>query len=260
MNKYTQKYYITNDAMDINYRLKPISVIMYFEDCVARYMTLKNLAAFDIVGEHLYWVVSDFNLKFEKELPFWSEPIEITVWVSEISKLKVYVDFELKHNGEIFVKGDSCWFILNSETKRPVSTDFIVNRFEVCEKRVFGEHTKFKLHEQKELVTTIKHATNISDLDFNYHVNNKSYLIMAETTAPEEFKNTHTLNMLKVKFCKESFLGDVLECSAYRTDVNNLYVHKIERDGTSICEIETYWTEKIKETPILDCNLDVRKY
>ena len=109
MNKYTQKYYITNDAMDINYRLKPISVIMYFEDCVARYMTLKNLAAFDIVGEHLYWVVSDFNLKFEKELPFWSEPIEITVWVSEISQLKVYVDFELKHNNS---KGMSSMHIL----------------------------------------------------------------------------------------------------------------------------------------------------
>ena len=91
MDKYCQKYIITNDCMDINYRLTPISAIMYFQDCFARYMTLNNLAAFDIVDDNLYWIVSEFNIEFCSELPFWSEEIEVSAWVSEITKLKIFI-------------------------------------------------------------------------------------------------------------------------------------------------------------------------
>ena len=259
MNMYSQKYLITNDTMDINYRLRPISAIMYFQDCIARYMTVKNLAAFDIVDKHLFWVVSEFNIQFERELPFWSEEIEVIIWVSEVSKLKVYIDFELKYNNEIFAKGNSCWFILNTETKRPQAANTFFTNKEVRADFVLGEHTKFQLANIKEKIAETKHITNLSDLDFNYHVNNKSYINLAEVTCPVDLKKTHTLKKLSVKYNKESFLGDVLICSAYSTDSENIIVNKITREGVSVCDISTEWIDKIKETPILEINLSVRK-
>ena len=259
MKKYSQKYLITNDSMDINYRLRPISAIMYFQDCIARYMTVKNLAAFDIVGKHLFWIVSEFNIQFEKELPFWSEEIEVITWVSEVSKLKVYIDFELKHNDEIFAKGNSLWFILNSETKRPTIADNLFGSEEIITETALGEHQKFQTAALKEKIQETTHKTNLSDLDFNYHVNNKSYINLAEKTCSEDFKKSHTLKKLSVKYNKESFLGDTLVCSTYTTNEEQTLVHKIERDGVSVCDLSTCWIDKIKETPILDVELSVRK-
>lgn len=259
MSKYIQNYIITNDAMDINYRLRPISVIMYFQDCFARYMTKNNLAAFDIADKDLYWVIAGFNIEFKDELPFWSEEIEVASWLSEVSKLKIYSDFELKHNGKIFASGDACWFILNSNTKRPHTTARLFDNIKTTEEYSLGEHKKFTLPDLKEEITSVVHQTNLSDIDFNNHVNNKSYLNLVETTADENFKNSHVLKKLSVKYNKESYLGDILTCIAYKTGASNSYFHKITKNNVSVCEVITRWEECSKRNKITDCNLAVRK-
>jgi len=43
MNKYTKKYNVILDNMDLfEYRLRPISAIMYLQDAFARYTASKN--------------------------------------------------------------------------------------------------------------------------------------------------------------------------------------------------------------------------
>lgn len=32
MSRYKQTYTITNDCMDVHYRLKPVEILMYFQD------------------------------------------------------------------------------------------------------------------------------------------------------------------------------------------------------------------------------------
>ncbi len=258
MNKYSQKYIVTNDCMDLNYTLRPISAIMYFQDCFARYMTTKNLAAFDVIKQNLFWVISELNIELENEQPFWSEEIEVTTWVSEITKLKIYFDFYIKHNEKIFVKGNCCCFILNTETKRPHTTEIVSDKVEICSEFVLGEHKKFSLPETTEKVVEITHKTNLSDLDFNYHVNNKSYINIAEMTAPDDFKTSKSLKTLSIKFNKEAFLNDELICSAYKTNTPDAFVHKITKDGVSICEISTSWREKTIINDISTYKLKVR--
>lgn len=258
MSKYSQNYIITNDCMDINYRLKPIEIFMYFQDCFARYLTAKHIGAFDIVDKDLYWVISEINVEITEQLPFWSEEIEVNVWVSEITRLKIFTDFELKYKNATFAKGNCCWFILNGTTKRPSSTDFIADKITTCEELILGEHKKFVVGNMTDAITSVSHKTNLSDIDFNNHVNNKTYVNVAEMTIPSEFRTNHLLKSISVKYCKESFLGDELICTTYRTDVKNAYVNKIERDGVTLCEINTEWQEVASQNSINDFALQIR--
>ena len=259
MDKYCQKYIITNDCMDINHRLTPISAIMYFQDSFARYMTLNNLAAFDIVDDNLYWIVSEFNIEFCSELPFWSEEIEVSAWVSEITKLKIFADFELKQNGIAFAKGDSSWFILNTQTKRPILTNIVSDKIKQRAEFTLNEHKKFTQILPKEEYNSIKHTINLSDIDFNNHVNNKSYINLAQKSMQEYCKN-HSLKKLSVKYSKESFLGDTLVCKTSKTEFENTFIHKIMLNDNSICDIITSYSDKIEQTDIKDKNLAVRIY
>ena len=257
--KYSHNYNVILDDMDMSeYRLKPISAIMYLQDAFARYCATKKVAAYDLFSKNLFWVVGEFNIQFENSLPFWSEEITVEIWISEISKLKIYTDYKLYYNDKIFAKGNACWFLLNTETKRPVLTDVVSDKFEIKNELAIGEHKKFIMLEPIEKVAGISHKNNISDLDFNNHVNNKSYIKIAEATAPDNYKNSHNLKNLYIKFCRESFLDDVLICSAYKTSVPDTFVHKILKDNVLICEIQTTWGKSISKENISDFGLKVR--
>ena len=123
---------------------------------------------------------------------------------------------------------------------------------------MLGEHKKFTLEEQTEKVREITHKNNLSDLDFNNHVNNKSYINIAEASATNEFRKTRTLKTLNIKFNKESFLDDILICSTFKTTIPDTYVHRITKDGDSVCDIQTCWTDKKISQDILNYDLKVK--
>ena len=258
MGKYSQTYFVTNADMDKDYRLKPVSAIMYFQDCFAQFLTTKKLAAFDLIDKNIIWVVAEFQFEFTDELPFWSEQIKVEVWMSEITKLKMYADFAISHKGKIFAKGTSCWLILDATTHRPINTDVAASKLNVVKEYMLGEHKKLNWAETKEKVKNIKYTTNLADIDFNDHVNNKSYLHLAESTTDENFKNSHSLRAITIKFIRETFLNDTLNCSVYKTKSENHFLHKIEKDGNPICLIESKWNKKKKTDLIKDYKLNIR--
>ena len=259
MNQYTKTYNVILDNMDLfEYRLRPISAIMYLQDAFARYTATKKMAAYDLFATNQIWIVTEFNIDFVEDLPFWSEEIEVSIWISEITKLKVYTDYELKCKGITFAKGNALWFVIDKETKRPAKTDVVADRFDICNELVLGEHKKFILPQTTEVYTKIEHKNNLSDIDFNKHVNNKSYINLAEMTAPNEFRKTKVLKSLHIRFNKETFLDDVLTCTTNRTELPNTYTHIIEKDGISVCDIVTVWDERNSKNNIVEYNLDVK--
>ena len=259
MNKYTYTYNVILDNMDLMwYRLKPLDAIMYLQDSFARYCATKKVAAYDLFPKNLYWVISDFNIEFTDDTPFWSEEIETEIWFSEISKLRTYTDFVIKHRGNVFAKGNICWFILDQNTHRPTKIDELLAHCEVLPELTLGEHTKFQLEEPKEKIGEIVHRMSLSDVDFNSHVNNKSYINIAAMSDSLEFRKTHTLKNLKVKFIRESYLDDVLVCNTFSTDTPNTHIYKLEKDGVPVCEVGTSWSDDVNDMNILDYDLDVK--
>ena len=260
MKKYTHNYNIILDDMSLlNYRLRPISAISYIQDAFARYTATKRMAAYDMFPKNLYWVVADFNIDFVDLLPFWSEEINVEIWFSEISKLKIYTDFRVYYRDKVFAQGNALWFLLDSQTKRPAKTDEFLDRIEIREELTIGEHKKLILPETVEKVTSLTHTTNLSDIDFNKHVNNKSYINIAEMTSDVEFLKSHTVKSLNIKFCKESFLGDTLTCTAYKTEQDNYFVHKIEKDGILVCEIGSQWINGRNNDKIIDYETELKQ-
>ena len=259
MKKYSHNYNVILDNMDLNeYRLSPISAIMYLQDAFARLCATKKVAAFDLFPYNLYWVVGEFNVEFTSELPFWSEEIRTDIWISEMTKLKIFTDFELYYKDKLFAKGNGCWFVLEQQSKRPAKTDFLADKLLICPEFAIGEHKKFCINEAKEKVSEIKHKNNLSDLDFNHHVNNKSYMNIAEASMSEEYKKTHMLKTLNVRFIRESYLDDTLACSTYKTDISDTFIHKIMKDDTSVCDIQTSWAEKTSTDVIQNYNLALK--
>ena len=76
---------------------------------------------------------------------------------------------------------------------------------------------------------------------------------IAKTIVPEEFKRNNIIKQLKVKFNRE-FLNDILAYNTYKTDTENMYVHKIEKDVIYICNIIILWQQKHTTESIVDAD------
>ena len=254
MEIYSHNYSVILDDMDLNgYRLKPISAIMYLQDAFARMCATKHLAAYDLFPKNLYWVIAELNMEFTSQLPFWSQEVKVDIWISELTALKIYTDFRLYLGNTLLAKGNGLWFILDQITHRLVKTDIVAASFETHKELVSGEHKRFSMEKPLDTFSSIEHTMNLSDIDFNGHVNNKSYITVADASMPLDFKKNHTLAKLYISFKQESFMGDTLSCSTYRTQSPDTYVHKLTRGNDTVCDIQSCWKKKNgKEETILE--------
>ena len=115
MEQYSHRYSITAADMDTGYRMTPNAVLLYYQDCWARYMGCLHIAAFDIVKQNLMWVISEFNAWFAPQTAYWGDEIEVTVWNSEITALRLYADFRVtKTDGTEVAHGYGCWTRLHT--------------------------------------------------------------------------------------------------------------------------------------------------
>ncbi|MGN0014265.1 MAG: acyl-[acyl-carrier-protein] thioesterase [Candidatus Gastranaerophilaceae bacterium] len=245
--KYIKTYTVSWGDLDVNYRLTNISAIKYFQETFALYCAANNVAAFDICSKNLVWVISDLRVNFFGAMPFWSENFSVEIWISEKSKMKTYCDFKIYFKNSIIAEGDSCWYLLDMQTRRPVKSDEILNCLKVFNEKIFEQREKQIFLSEKEKICEKKHEVTVHDLDFNYHVNNLAYIRMLEETIPSNFAKEYDLFSYNTRFVKESYLGDNLICEVFKKN-NNTLSSRIYRksDNADICYLTVCYRKKIK--------------
>ena len=260
--KYRHTY--TSTASDITplYRLTPNAMLMYFQDSFARLMTIHNVAAFDIVKQRRMWVITEVQMDVKPTVTYWSEDFTVEIWVSELTSLRIYCDFRiirskdatrLQEQGDgnrgeqLIASGTSQWNILNLDTKRLETTDFLADKVTVVPELMTGSHKKVRFPKSESSdMQTVHRATRL-DLDFNFHVSNRSYVSIALLTMPDEVLASQIPVSLTVHWLRETYLDDLLTCSMSRTTDGD-YLHTLTNgEGATVCELMSRW-ERERET------------
>lgn len=241
--KYRHTY--TSTASDITplYRLTPNAMLMYFQNSFARLMTIHRLAAFDIVKQHRMWVITEARMDIAPTDTYWSEEFTVELWVSELTPLRIYCDFGItrKDNGRPIASGTSQWNILNLDTKRLESTDFLADRLTVVPEMMTGGHKKERFPQPRSVDLQTRHRVTRLDLDFNFHVSNRCYVDLALLTMPDGVLSSRELSSLTVHWLRETYLDDTLTCSLSPLGDDN-YLHRLTNaEGTPVCELLSRW-------------------
>ena len=215
---YSKEYTVTNSEMDSEYRLTPVGASMFFQDCFASFMTRYHLASFDLRSLGLMWIITEYSIRFEASVPFWSEKIRVDIWLSSLTSVKARLDYKMVHRGVVFAKGDCVWSMLESETRKPVIVKERLLNVPILPETVLGGFRHI-IPETSALLGVYRHTLDGSDTDFNYHVNNVTYLRVCIDAIEAEFKKNHRLSFFTINFLQESFCGQELACSVYSTEM-----------------------------------------
>ena len=248
MDKYRYIYTVIAADMDVRYRMKANAVLSYYQDAFARYMTTLGAAAFDLAKEGKTWIITEFQSEFLPADTLWYEQLEVEMWVSEMSPLRVYSDYVVRKvaTSEVIAKGYACWGILNLATRTPERTDFLAGRVPVIpDLMLSGGHRKVRFPKGDVPVAEVEHAVNLLDLDFNGHVGIRSYLDIALLTATDDFLARHRIEYLGIKWQHETMEGDTLHCELSAVSGQpGEYVHVLRRkDGVDAASICSRWLE-----------------
>lgn len=248
MELYQQKYSIVASDMDVTYHITPNAIMLYFQDCFARYLTSRRLAAFDIIKDDLIWIIYDLEINFVKERPLWSSEMKVKIRFSEISAVKIYVDYWLcDADDEVFAQGTSVWAIINSRTKRPFPAQKLLADGGITAE---GEPMKSGVKEDsadKAHVKDVQHVVNVTDLDFNGHVCNRTYLSISIATQPLEFIRKFSPRYIHIKFTREAFFGETLTVQVSDNGADTYWYDIINSKGKSICSIYSEWENNEEE-------------
>ena len=243
MNQYSHRYSVTASDIDAQYRITPTAFLMYFQDCFARYFSCLHIAQFDLIKENRILAITECELDTLPVETLWSEEVEVTVWISEFSPVRMYADFIFvkADTNEMMAKGSSCWCLINSETRGLERTDILSDRVGLLDKRMTESHRKRKFPVAGEIIREIRHQVNLLDLDFNGHVNNRSYLSIAMLTATDDFLLHNRMQHLSIHWQHETYSDDELRCTLKRVS-DNEYVHTlVNKENKVAAEIYSVW-------------------
>ena len=265
--KYRHTYTATASDITPLYRLTPNAMLMYFQDSFARLMTMHRVAAFDIVNERRMWVITEAQIDIQPTVTFWSEDFTVEIWVSELTSLRIYCDFRIVRkdrstsgrlqgkNEALIASGTSQWNILNLDTKRLEATDFLTDKLTVVPELMTGSHKKVRFPKPQTTDLQMAHRASRLDLDFNFHVSNRSYVSIALLTMPDEVLASQALTSLTVHWLRETYLDDMLSCHMSKT-TDGAYLHTLtNEEGQTVCELMSRW-EAQPQTPDVSEMLD----
>lgn len=225
---FSMPYRVTFADMDAEYRLSLESILGYFQDAAASYLALRHVAAFDLQADGDTWVITDYSVEICDKLPMWLDEVTTVICPSEVSGVKVYFDFQVVgKNGVVAAKGTCCWSAINVASARPVPLPNLMT----IEGESVVKHDRVVYPAVTEASSEYRRLANRSDIDFNDHVNNISYVKIALSGIPVDVAKKTMVRSLAVKFIRQSFLGEELVCrystdfSSFRTDCSDAVSH-----------------------------------
>ncbi len=252
--KYSHRYNVTSADIYKDYRISAHAILLYFQESFARYMACLRLGAFDLVKERKMWVITEMSADMAPADTFWGDDIEVTIWVSEISLLRVYADYYIVNlrTGERVVSGSSSWSLMNAETRHLEPTEAVAKKIAVVPEMMTETHRKMRFPKDGELLTRIAHKVNRTDLDFNRHVNNRSYLKIAMITSSDRFIAQNRVRKMIIHWQHETYLEETLACSLFQVG-DSTYLHRLAKeDGTVAAEILSVWEPLVSDVDVAE--------
>lgn len=257
--KYARRYQITAAQIDSQYRLTIDGLLTFHENTVARYFTKLGIAAFDMQKLDKTWVISEINLDLPEPPTMWSEDLNVTVWFSEITPLRAWIEFEVKevHSGLLAARGNSCWSLISMSERKLVSCQGFIPESELVPEFAAGPHRKRGIMKFADVpIASLEHTINPIDLDFNGHTNNRRYIQMALISFASEFLQENRPDFLNIRFIRESHIGERLTGFTYPTEDSLAFAGRIlDGSGEEICRISSHWRPREPLPDIAEVNL-----
>ena len=196
------RYSEANSKSELTY----YALLNYLQDSSTLHSEELGESGPELLAKNMAWVLSFWQVCIE-DMPKISEDICVKTWPYQTKGLFGLRNFCMENaNGEIIVKANSIWVLIDPTTGRPLRiTDEVSSHYpdepkldmDYCERKIVIP----EVYEEMQPITVPKYF-----IDTNNHVNNARYVMVAAEYLPEDFR----VREIRVEYKTAAVLGDVM--------------------------------------------------
>lgn len=219
---------------DVDKKLSITGLMNYLQDCSIFQSEDLNAGFSYLEKVKKAWLLSAWNVEVIRR-PDVAEEITICTWPYDFKGIYGLRNFGIQdRDGNYLVKADSCWFLTNIDTGRPVKpAEEDIAFYLPVEPRMDMEELPRKIALPTEMKEVGRLSVMKHHLDVNRHVNNVQYVNIACEVLPEQCE----IRGIRAEYKKAAVLGDiiVLKCAA---EDEKYLVSLCGEDGSIFANVE----------------------
>lgn len=231
----TEKFYVGYTEINNEFKLSNVALLNYFQDIT----TIHGKLAGDSLKDTDYgWFLTAYHVKVFKR-PEYENWFNLSTWSREIKGFIASREFEIKDNaGNSQVSAISNWVRINKHTQKieRVSPEIASAYGKENNSNIFADPWISKIQTPGNFDFETKIQVNRNYIDVHKHVNNVSYLKLAELVLPESVYNGSESNEFDILYKKAVRCGEVITCQYLETDEYYIITIKNE-DKSELCAI-----------------------
>lgn len=194
------------------------AVIKILENAGNAHSDMAGDSVFNIKDLSRAWVLTDWQIEIS-EYPVYGDEVMAQTWSEGFtSPLVANRNFLFYKNGVVCGKASTRWVLLDLATGRPSRIDPVyLEKYGTEDKTVFEDKKLIRIVSPENWETEITIPVRRSDIDFNNHVHNLTYLDYAREVLPENFEDLSRFKGLRISYktglkpgskalCKYAFL------------------------------------------------------
>lgn len=190
-------------------------------------------------------MILEFHSSFGEDMPAWPGIIQTEVFLSEINRLKAYVDFLFRDpRGRIIARGTSKWAMMDFNKRKPVSCSEVQRFVEQYDESNHRTHERFvfpSLDATKDGLHITEHVVNRTETDFNGHMSNRAFVRLALSCIEPAMIQGRNISEMHVRFIKECREGEELDCFCEVGNDDTIALFLSNARGDMVCQILTTW-------------------
>lgn len=213
------------------------AVVKIFENAGNAHSDLAGDSVYNIKDLSRAWVLTDWQIQME-DFPVYGDEVMAQTWSEGFtSPLVANRNFLFYKNGKICGKATTRWILLDLASGRPSRIDpAYLEKYGTEDKTVFEDKKLIKIPAPENFTFEITIPVRRSDIDFNNHVHNLTYLDYAKEILPENIAEEN------FKSCRISYKtglkpGSKALCK-YAFAENSHVVYIYDENNTMACQIQ----------------------
>ncbi len=207
MSSFIKQIRIKADQVTPFQYLRPSSLFLLLQEISIEHTEKLGYPREFTLDKGLLWVIAKQHIEILR-MPKYDETITISTYPSAMMHVLFPRTYEIRdEKGNIIIQGEAIWALIDVKTRKminPIEHNILIpDMSEGKEFRIpLGNRIPSDLPEQATI-----HAT-YSLCDLNGHLNNTSYLDIAEDLIPVSFLKEHKLRLIDIKYIHEIKLGE----------------------------------------------------
>jgi acyl-ACP thioesterase len=210
-NIWVETFQVRIAAVDRSERMTLDSIFNFFQETATSHAENLGVGRDAMAQSGQGWLLSRISVQVDRR-PRYGETITVRTWPRGPEKLFAMRHFDIRDaRDNPVVKAVSCWLIIDMEKRRPLrpqGTMDILPRNEGIDALPAGAAG---LTQRQNLQKAAERTVVYTDLDFNGHVNNVSYIRWIEDTLDPKLLENASQMRLDINYLNETLPGETVE-------------------------------------------------